>query len=740
MSQVLKNIQNEISTVVSEMDKIPESINNAKSGIDLLQQSTSSLVDVFFQAKDSIVSMTKEIDSKAKSIDKVNKSISGVSKTSGGAASEMHQLAQATGRLLGNFGTIPRYIGQTITGVSQMSVGIAAASTKAGKLAAMLGPVTLVSTAVMGIIQAISLFRRSRTEVEELTDSFDVLLSRADRMQGESARLSGYLIENIRLMEHMVSIGTSDVQLSMLESQNGLIREQIRLNNIREGNARQRGLEDIMSQLTQQEVIGQEREGLAFWERINPAWTVARGEYKSLSEQGLLGANIYADSLIMHVQNRLDNWDGISLEDKIKFNGEYIELEDVLSQFSEWATLLRVCDEEQRAMSYTLQGIITQFNNIVDPLNNAAHSMNYVEGELYELAIAYQEASAQAAKLTKEAEEAMWFGGAYAEMLHQQAQAARKTANELNYLLTYQERAEQRQQKRDNAGQAVNDRIQNDPLRNYRDAYAAADKMRESITALSAAQDATYGITIDHFNTLMNLSPGYMQFLYDEEGALRCSEEAAQMAAHAQIELMGVRQANAVLDQAEQFFNEAGSLYGFATATDVAADSLWGLVEARKALLLADADADYDTIGAITQQIQRIRELTESAQLGATRSGALRGGSANTPYGGATKVQTPAGQALLVSDPANRDIKDEFKRLFVDISKHRYATDVYQQRQTPASSVTFSPGAIQVNALPGMDIEQIAQHCAMRVAQQCEKAFKNDLKRVGGYSYGGVVG
>ena len=111
------------------------------------------------------------------------------------------------------------------------------------------------------------------------------------------------------------------------------------------------------------------------------------------------------------------------------------------------------------------------------------------------------------------------------------------------------------------------------------------------------------------------------------------------------------------------------------------------------------------------------------------------GGQYGDAFGDFGSVSTGAGKALLVSDPANREIIGEFTRLFADIAGHRYASGVYQQRQ-PAP---ITMGEMHIHPQPGMDVKQVAQECAKEMAYQLQQARNKDLRSRGGYGYGGVI-
>jgi hypothetical protein len=208
--------------------------------------------------------------------------------------------------------------------------------------------------------------------------------------------------------------------------------------------------------------------------------------------------------------------------------------------------------------------------------------------------------------------------------------------------------------------------VQNQIIRSYRDTYAAAESLRGAHHAMTHAINGTssaYNSQLHYFNEIMNLSPHYLHFLFDEHGALVDVEDAVYAVTQAQIELLGVRQANAVLDAAKAWQYEEGSLRGYRQAVIDATDGVWGLVDARIELMRQTeiernlengwsmsfatriAERTMQQSGVL-QQIDLIRGMTETAQAGARERGVFR----------------PDG-AMLVADVTTHDIMGEFVRM-----------------------------------------------------------------------------
>jgi hypothetical protein len=201
---------------------------------------------------------------------------------------------------------------------------------------------------------------------------------------------------------------------------------------------------------------------------------------------------------------------------------------------------------------------------------------------------------------------------------------------------------------------------------------------------------------------------------------------------------MAIRQQNAILDAAEAWKQETGSLYGLASAVDTAADAYRNLIDMRRGALRASAFAaafDPET-GALVNQGALAGYRAIASQLEMVESFAASAGQrARQPYG---TVRTPRGNALLVSDPANQEIRAEIIRLKEDVAGHVYFTGTY--RQTPIVINMGGMGGITeniyANQLSDAERDKIAyrsgQYASGMVAESLEQAIKYDLRNGGG--------
>lgn len=141
----------------------------------------------------------------------------------------------------------------------------------------------------------------------------------------------------------------------------------------------------------------------------------------------------------------------------------------------------------------------------------------------------------------------------------------------------------------------------------------ALDDVEKLYSTLSdAAEEYTENgwISVDAFQALIDLSPEYLKYLQDENGAIVMNEEAIKRLTEAKIDELAVSQAMALLNLIEQNLGNADALYQLAYATDAATGSMWGLVYAQ----LASMGLEEDLYNAFLSQINALRSLGDSAK------------------------------------------------------------------------------------------------------------------------------
>ncbi|MCL2366648.1 MAG: hypothetical protein FWC75_06320 [Oscillospiraceae bacterium] len=224
----LPNVADEISDYFGLMSEQMSGLKESSAeAFEQMVENSEEVTEALIETKETIAEMTEIIHEKAEALDEVAESIEGVGKSSGNAAQGMRMMTQGANRMLGAFGLIPKEIGNAINGVSQLGRGIGAATTKSAKLVAMLGPITLIATAVMGII---SVIRLMSSEVEdEALPAFDELLRRSESLTRESESLTEAIQANVYEMERLNAFGDIGTGLiDRLARENELLYEQAR--------------------------------------------------------------------------------------------------------------------------------------------------------------------------------------------------------------------------------------------------------------------------------------------------------------------------------------------------------------------------------------------------------------------------------------------------------------------------------------------------------------------------------
>jgi len=699
MSAALKTVVANTKDVIVALGGIPEVSNeiianfklaeeqaiefyNATGGaFELAKENALKMLESFNEAKESIIKMVENIEDKSKAIESVAKSVAKVGKSSGGASKGMNQIAEASAKVLQSFGIIPKHIAQGISAVTKLNSAIASTIPSAAKLTAMLGPITLISTAVMGIVNAFSMFRRSSDDVEEVVISFDELLGRSDRLNQESERLTQNLYDNIEKMRLFAEFGASEELLLQFINANERLEEDIRFYAILAGRAHAEALESAYVEMTDLLrgdndfyrifTIPDEIEREIYEDAKRVADAVAAG-WGLLELRG----DDFVPEMVRHLEGEMEQLikalSGLSNEN--------------LERMKEVANFMRLTGTPaQQEFAHEIDSIIRVFKDLNQHYVRALPSIAAL-GEEYN-------------NITD------------AIIRH----------NAIN-----------------EATASIHQRTHQHLIRAYRDTYAAAESVRNAHNAITEAIYAVnngYGMQLDIYNQIMNLSPEYFSMLFDEWGRLRDIECAVDAVTHAQIELMGARQAHALLDAAQAWIDETGTLSGFRTAVHSATDSVWGLVEARMAdIKFAEkqrllemgmpyewaANAAMDITRGLRQQVESIQGMMDSAHQGLGERGAL----------GPDTINTAAGRAMVVADPANWAIRDEIVRLKEDVTTRQFASGVYQQRGMYQAPRIQMP-AINVYATPGMNEEQlarrVAKYCASYVADEIIDAYSNDL-------------
>lgn len=180
-------------------------------------------------------------------------------------------------------------------------------------------------------------------------------------------------------------------------------------------------------------------------------------------------------------------------------------------------------------------------------------------------------------------------------------------------------------------------------------------------------------LTVDMFQSIMDLGAEYLNFLYDEHGAISFNEEAIRNLMAAKIEDLAVTRAMSLVDTIKEHRENAEVLREMADATYDATNATWGLVYAE----LASLNLDPDLYNAFYQQINKIRQLLEAARLGMESAYNMLGSDAGMGGGAMQKYYDEAKDALdYILDKTQELIKYEVEQQVDAIKKQ---VDAYKE-------------------------------------------------------------
>ena len=136
----------------------------------------------------------------------------------------------------------------------------------------------------------------------------------------------------------------------------------------------------------------------------------------------------------------------------------------------------------------------------------------------------------------------------------------------------------------------------NDSLDKIQSAYQIAS------TAIEEYNENGY-ISVDTFQSLMELEPEYLNLLMDENGTLALTSENLYKLTEARINDLAAKQASTLVDSVTKLGSEAEQLQYLTQATDGATESTWGLVYAKIAEAQAAGTISDDVAGRLKSQV-----------------------------------------------------------------------------------------------------------------------------------------
>lgn len=146
----------------------------------------------------------------------------------------------------------------------------------------------------------------------------------------------------------------------------------------------------------------------------------------------------------------------------------------------------------------------------------------------------------------------------------------------------------------------------NDSLDKIQSAYQVAS------TAIQEYNENGY-ISVDTFQSLMELEPEYLNLLVDENGTLALTSENLYKLTEARINDLAAKQASTLVDSVTKLGSEAEQLQYLTQATDGATESTWGLVYAKIAEAQAAGTISDDVAGRLKSQVEAYQTWANAA-------------------------------------------------------------------------------------------------------------------------------
>ena len=189
----------------------------------------------------------------------------------------------------------------------------------------------------------------------------------------------------------------------------------------------------------------------------------------------------------------------------------------------------------------------------------------------------------------------------------------------------------------------------NDSLDKIQSAYQVAS------TAIQEYNENGY-ISVDTFQSLMELEPEYLNLLMDENGTLALTSENLYKLTEARINDLAAKQASTLVDSVTKLGSEAEQLQYLTQATDGATESTWGLVYAKIAEAQAAGTISDDVAGRLKSQVEAYQTWANAAIDGINK-GSL-GKSSNS-----SKSEKDKAKALKDYEDKVKDINEKLEEL-----------------------------------------------------------------------------
>ena len=189
----------------------------------------------------------------------------------------------------------------------------------------------------------------------------------------------------------------------------------------------------------------------------------------------------------------------------------------------------------------------------------------------------------------------------------------------------------------------------NDSLDKIQSAYQVAS------TAIEEYNENGY-ISVDTFQSLMELEPEYLNLLMDENGTLALTSENLYKLTEARINDLAAKQASTLVDSVTNLGSEAEQLQYLTQSTKEATESTWGLVYAKIAEAQAAGTISDDVAGRLKSRVDAYQTWAKNTIDGINK-GSL-GKSSNS-----SKSEKDKAKALKDYEDKVKDINEKLAEL-----------------------------------------------------------------------------
>lgn len=189
----------------------------------------------------------------------------------------------------------------------------------------------------------------------------------------------------------------------------------------------------------------------------------------------------------------------------------------------------------------------------------------------------------------------------------------------------------------------------NDSLDKIQSAYQVAS------TAIEEYNENGY-ISVDTFQSLMELEPEYLNLLMDENGTLALTSENLYKLTEARINDLAAKQASTLVDSVTKLGSEAEQLDYLTQSTKEATESTWGLVYAKIAEAQAAGTISDDVAGRLKSRVDAYQTWAKN-----TIDGINKGSLGKSSNG--SKSEKDKAKALKDYNDKLKDINEKLEEL-----------------------------------------------------------------------------